>query len=109
MTESSRDGIEVDSGVEELGSGVVAEFPERARDALPCGHSDGVYGVGVPRRAAVRSGRTRSRLAGRRQQVRGRMTASAEPVGEHLARQRVEGYPPAVAIPGTLLDVLPRS
>jgi hypothetical protein len=35
------------------------------------------------------------------------MTAAAEPVGEQLARQRVEGYPSPVAVLGRLLDVLP--
>jgi len=35
------------------------------------------------------------------------MTAAAEPVGEQLACQRVEGDPPPVAVLGRLLDVLP--
>lgn len=33
------------------------------------------------------------------------MAWGAEPVGEQLARERVEGYPPAISVFGQLLDV----
>jgi len=110
MAKSARDGIEVDSGVEELGGRVVAELLERAGDADPTGIATVAvgHGVGIPRRTAVRLGRERvgaSRCTPTA--IRGIMTAAAEPVGEQLACQRVEGDPPPVAVLGRLLDVLP--
>lgn len=110
MSEPSSDGIKVDSGVEELGGRVVAEFLERAGDAAPAGIATVAvgHGVGIPRRAAVRFGRERVGASGYADaEIGGISAAAAEPVAEQLACQRVEGYPAAVAVLGRLLDVLP--
>jgi hypothetical protein len=110
VSEPPRDGVEVDSRMEELGGRVVAELLERTGDADPAGIAAVAvgHGVGIPRRTAVRFGREREGASRQADgEIRRIMAASVEPVGEQLACQRVEGHPPAVAVLGCLLNVLP--